>query len=223
MADFLSYTIRVLLVFVFTYFAARILSKKAIAEMTAYEVVGLMLISNVAAEPLVGKIVTKSIFGTGLLVFLMIGSAKLALVNKLNPFLEHSPTILVQNGKLNSRALSMSDLSLNQFLGLLRQKGFEKVEDIEVAIFEPQGELSVIPKSPNRPIQIKDLNLYSPKAGLTIPLIMDGSIIDKNLRHLRLSSSWLINELSNQGINDYKEEVFLAELDSEHKLYITRK
>lgn len=73
----LSYSVRIILVYFFTYLATRMLTKKAIAEMTAYEMAGLMVLANVAAEPLVHKVVIKSVFGVGGVVLLMAITARL--------------------------------------------------------------------------------------------------------------------------------------------------
>lgn len=147
MTDFLSYSIRVLLIYTFTYFGTRILSKKAIAQMTSYEMAGVILLATLSAEPLVTKVTTKALFGTGFLIFLIILTSRLTLTEKLTPILEHKLTVLVEDGQLDMGALKGIDLSLNQMKGLLRQKGYNKVADLEYAILEPQGQLSVISKS----------------------------------------------------------------------------
>ncbi|MDW8802310.1 DUF421 domain-containing protein [Clostridium sp. A1-XYC3] len=223
MKDVLAYSIRVILVYFFTYLCSRILTKKAISEMTAYEVAGVMILANVAAEPLVDKVVLKSVFGSGVLVLLMSITSRLAMINRLTPVLEHTATIVIKNGQIDKAALNRLSLSLNQLEGLLREKGFDKVSEVETAIIEPQGTLSAFPKEQNRPVQLKDLNIESSTKSLTIPLVMDGSIIMPNLKHIGRSKEWIIGEMKKQGINNYKEEVFLAELDSSLNLSILKK
>lgn len=222
MENFLSYTFRVIAIFFFTYLSARALSKKAIAEMTSYEMAGIILLSTVAAEPLVTKVTTKALWGTGLLVFLIFLTSRLSLIQRLTPILEHTPTVVIKNGQLDMNALKHNTLSINQLMGLLRQKGYDKVTDVEYAIFEPQGNLSAFPKSQNRPLQPSDLNIATKYEGLTIPLIIDGSIMDKNLAHVNLDETWLLYELSKKGINDYKNQVSLAQLDTQGNLLVSR-
>lgn len=219
----LTYSVRVLFVYIFTYLATRIMTKKAIAEMTAYEMTALMVIANVAAEPLVDKVVIKSIYGTGLLVILMILIARLALVNKFTAILEHTATIIIKNGQIDMKALKRLSLSINQLEGLLRQQGYDKVSDIQTAIFEPQGEISVFPKSENKTITLKDMNISSNNKGITMPLIIDGKIVMENLKHIGKEEDWLLNELNKQGIDNYKNEIVLVELDSSWNLVILRK
>lgn len=221
--ELLTYGIRVIIIFLLTYFGARILTKKAIAEMTAYEIAGVILLSTVAAEPLVTKVTTKAVYGTGLLIFLIWLTSRLAVVNKLTPILEHTPTVLVKNGQLDMTALKATSLSLNQFMGLLRTKGYDKVTDVEFAVLEPQGKLSAFPKSQKRPVNPSDLNIPTQYEGLTLPLVMDGSIIESNLRHAKLTKEWLLGALSYQGVKDFSKEVALAELDTQGNLLVSRK
>lgn len=220
--ELLSYAIRVIIIFLFTYFAARILSKKAISEMSAYELIGIILMANVAVTPLISSVVPKTILGVGILAALTALTARLSLINKLTPILEHTPTIVIKNGQVNMSALRSNALSLNQLMGLLREKGFDKVTDVEFGILEPTGNLSAIPKSQKRPVQTADLNIPTKYEGLTIPLVMDGAIIERNLKHVRLDKRWLLEELKKQGISRYQTEVALAELDTTGNLLVSK-
>jgi uncharacterized membrane protein YcaP (DUF421 family) len=223
MSDFLTFSIRVIIVFYFTYLCTRALTKKAMAQMTAYELAGLMILANVAAEPLVDKVTVKSVYGAGLLVGLMFISSRLALRNKLTPILEHTPTIIVDKGKLDMKALNNLGLSLNQLEGLLRQQGYDKLSDLDTVVMEPQGNISVFPKAENKPVTLKDINIKTNTQGITIPLIMDGDIIYSNLKHIQRTKDWLLQELNKQGISDYKSDVGIAELDTNWKLNVLKK
>ncbi len=223
MNEFLTFSIRVIIVFYFTYLCTRALTKKAMAQMTAYELAGLMILANVASEPLVDKVTVKSVYGAGLLVILMFISSRLALRNKLTPILEHTPTIIINNGKLDMKALKNLGLSLNQLQGLLRQQGYDKVSDLDTVIMEPQGNISVFPKAENKLVTLKDINIKKYTQGITIPLIMDGNIIYSNLNHIQRTKDWLVQELNKQGISDYKSDVGVAELDTNWRLNILKK
>lgn len=223
MIDVLSYSVRVLIVYFFTYLCTRAMSKKALAEMTAYEIATIMILANVAAEPLVDKVVVKSVYGSGALVILMVLTSRLALVNKLTPALEHTATVLIKNGEIDMNALKKVSISLNQLQGLLREKGYDNVAEVNTAILEPQGTISVFPKAENAPVTLKDLNIKVQKEQLTLPLVMDGSIIIENLKHIKKDETWLINEIHKQGIKDIMNEVALAELDSAWNLSVFKK
>lgn len=223
MEYFISYSIRVLLVYFFTYTCARALSKKAIAQMTAYEFAGMMILANVAAEPIVDKVVIKSVYGSGLLIFFMFLTSRLALFNKLTPIMEHTPLVLINKGKLEMKNLKYLGLSLNQFMGLLRQQGYDKIDKLDIVIMEPQGNISIFPKAENKPIELKDINIKPLKSDFSIPLIMDGKIIKTNLKHVNKTEEWLKTELVNQGIVDYKREIAMVEMDASSNIIVFRK
>lgn len=223
MEYFISYSIRVLLVYFFTYTCARALSKKAIAQMTAYEFAGMMILANVAAEPIVDKVVIKSVYGSGLLIFFMFLTSRLALFNKLTPIMEYTPLVLINKGKLEMKNLKYLGLSLNQFMGLLRQQGYDKIDKLDIVIMEPQGNISIFPKAENKPIELKDINIKPLKSDFSIPLIMDGKIIKTNLKHVNKTEEWLKTELVNQGIVDYKREIAMVEMDASSNIIVFRK
>jgi uncharacterized membrane protein YcaP (DUF421 family) len=83
---------------------------------------------------------------------------------------------------------------------------------------EETGNISVIPKSEYRPVQPNDLNLQVKREFIPIPLIMDGQIIDHNLKYLQLDRGWLMNELENKG--ELVENITLATLLIDGKLFI---
>jgi uncharacterized membrane protein YcaP (DUF421 family) len=201
----------------------RFLTKKAIAEMTAYEMAGLMVFANVAAEPLVDKVVIKSVYGSGLLILLMMLIARLALVNRITQVVEHTATIIIQNGQIDFKQMKRLSLSLNQLLGLLRQQGYDRVSEVQAAIFEPQGSLSVFPKAENKPVTLKDMKIPPQNVPVSLPLILDGKVIKENLKYLDKTELWLMDEVRKQGIIDYRKQVVLAELDSSWNVTIYKK
>lgn len=223
MQDFLSYSVRLAIVYLFTYLSTRTLTKKAIAQMTSYEIAGLMILANVAAEPLVDKVTTKSVYGVGFLVALMLLSTKIAIHNKFTDIMEHTPTIIMKHGKLDMKSIKGMGLTLNELEGLLRQQGYDKMSDLDTIIMEPQGNISAFPKPENKLVTLKDLNIKPSNQGLTVPLIMDGSIIEQNLRHIRKNKEWLLKELKKQKVLNYEEEVIIAEINSQMQLEVLRK
>ena len=223
MQTVLTYSVRVVLVYFFTYLSTRILTKKAIAQMTAYEIAGLMVIGNVAAEPLVDKVMVKSVYGTGLLILLMLITAKIAVTSRFTKVMEHSASIIVNNGQIDFIELKRLNISLNVLFGMLRQQGFDRVSDIEAAVLEPNGTLSVFVKAQNRPVTKKDMNINVCDKPISMPLIMNGRIVQENLEYVGRSEVWLVEELKKQGVKDYIHEVFLAELDSSWNVIVYRK
>ena len=223
MQTVLTYSVRVIIVYFFTYLSTRILTKKAIAQMTAYEIAGLMVIGNVAAEPLVDKVMVKSVYGTGLLILLMLITSKIAVTARFTKVMEHSASVVVNNGQIDFNELKRLNISLNVFFGMIRQQGFDRVSDIEAAVLEPNGALSVFAKSQDKPVTKKDMNINVYGKPISMPLIMNGRILQENLQYVGRSEVWLVDELKKQGIMDYIHEVFLVELDASWNVMVYRK
>lgn len=223
MQTVLIYSVRVVIVYFFTYLSTRILTKKAIAQMTAYEIAGIMVIGNVAAEPLVDKVMVKSVYGTGLLVLLILITSRIAVADRFTKVMEHTASVVINNGQIDFNEIKRLNISLNVLFGMIRQQGFDRVSDIEVAVLEANGSLSVFPKSANKPVTKSDLNIKASEGPISMPLIMNGRILIENLKYIGKNEAWLIEELKKQGIKDYVHEVFLAELDSSRNLTVYEK
>jgi uncharacterized membrane protein YcaP (DUF421 family) len=222
MTGVLAYISKGIIVFIFTYLFLRTISNKSMVHMASYEIAGFMIFSNVAAQPFLTESLPTTIIGLGVLIILTVALGKLSLINKLTPILEDIPTIIINNGQIDMKALRKISFSLNELLGLLRQQGYDSIRDIDYAILEPQGQLSVFPKSEKRPVTIKDMNLPKGVSGITVPLIVDGNIIYVNLNHVNYNKDRLIKELKNKGINNTKD-VSLAELEPSGNLVIFKK
>lgn len=92
--------------------------------------------------------------------------------------------------------------------------------DVEYAILENDGKLSVLFKSNKQPLTPADMNIGKPYMGLTVELIIDGILMHENIRMTGKSEQWIVNELNNRGIQSVKD-VFFAAMDSTGKLYIS--
>ena len=108
--------------------------------------------------------------------------------------------------------------NLNDLLEQMRAKNAPNIADVEYAILETSGDLSVIFKSQKRPVTPEDLNIPTNYEGLPINLIIDGYVNEKNLSRINLSVDWLQTELSKFGINNVQDVLF-ASLDTEGRLY----
>ncbi len=214
----LVYIFRCILVLLFSWFCVRIIGKKSISQLTSYDFTALMILANVAAEPLVFKISSKAFLGsvTIALVAVVIGYASL---RKKFYNIDAKPDIIIVNGKVDKEALKRNRMNLPFLLSLLRLAGYARVSDVEFAIIEPDGNLSVIPTSQSRPVTPNDLKLDTQYEGITLPMIIDGEIQYNNLKFAKLDTAWLEQEVKKSGASRV-EDVFLAELDTTGKLNI---
>ena len=136
---------------------------------------------------------------------------------KSRKYINGSPTIIMDNGKIYKENLKKSKLDLSEFMVLCREQGYFNLNDIQTAIFEHNGKLTVLPVSVNRPVTPKDMNLTPKQEHINTELIMDGHIMDENLKRMGLNTVWLENQLKLQGYKNPKE-IFLAVCDSNKEL-----
>ena len=112
--------------------------------------------------------------------------------------------------------------TLNDLLEQLRIKNIPNIADVEFAILETNGQLSILPKSQKRPVNPEDISLVTKYEGLPLDLVIDGEINYKNLKKANLDKNWLAAELNKKGINII-DNVFFASLDSNGNLFYQEK
>lgn len=215
------YIFRNIVMLLVTWVGVRLIGKKSIAEMTSYDFASIMLLSTVAAEPLVYKISSKATVGVFTLV---IGALLLSRLSLMTFFynIDSRPTILIADGKIIEKELKRSKMNLPLLLSELRLKGYQNVSDVRYAIIEPSGQLSVIPKSQTSPVTPKIIGIPSAPITLSFPLIIDGRVDDKNLEFLNRDRDWLMEQLKAFQVGNFSE-VFLAQYDSSGQLYVNIK
>ena len=136
---------------------------------------------------------------------------------KTRKFINGSPTILMNNGKIYRKNLKKAKLDLSEFMVMCRQQGYFNLQDIQTAVFEFNGRLSILPVSSKRPATPQDLLLSPQPEYIQTEVIMDGRILGENLKRMGLDEIWLKKQLHLQG---YKlpGEIFLALCDQENQL-----
>ncbi|MCX7709476.1 MAG: DUF421 domain-containing protein [Clostridia bacterium] len=214
----LVYISRCVIVLLFSWFCVRLIGKKSISQLTSYDFTALMILANVAAEPLVYKISSKALLGS---LTIAVGAVVIGWISLRKRFynFDSKPDIVIINGKVDKQALKRNRMNLPFLLSLLRLQGYAKVSDVEFAIVEPDGNLSVIPTSQSRPVTPNDMKMDTQYEGITLPLIIDGEIQYNNLKFAKLDTAWLNQEIKKSGASN-AEDVFLAELDTTGKLNV---
>ncbi|KAF1083938.1 hypothetical protein SPSYN_02850 [Sporotomaculum syntrophicum] len=138
----------------------------------------------------------------------------------IRKIIEGEPIVVVQNGKIDEEALTRQRTNFDDFMLMLRKKDIFNISDVEYAIFERNGTLSVQKKSQLNPVTPADLNLSTPYRGLPTTLVQDGVIIDNRLQEVSLSKDWLLQKLqAEHGVSDISQ-VSIAQLDTSGNLYV---
>ena len=128
---------------------------------------------------------------------------------KTRKYINGTPTILMDSGRLYRDNLKKAKLDLSEFMLLCREQGYFDLDEIQIAVFEHNGKLSILPKAANRPATPEDLKIPAKATHLGVEVIMDGRIMGENLARIGLDGAWLDSRLHSQGFKSTKE-IFLA-------------
>lgn len=200
----------------------RIMGKKQISQLTLFDYVVGISIGSIAAELAINDSISYIQGITGMIIYalfpilLSIISLRSYLGRKI---LDGVPTILIQNGKINEGGLKKTKMNINDLLEECRLKDVFDIGDIEFAILETSGNLSIQLKSMNKPLTPKDLNIKTDYKGLCVNLIIDGKILDSHLKTIGKNTKWLEKELHSKGIKNLSD-VLLAYIDSSERVNI---
>jgi len=153
------------------------------------------------------------------LLFLQVATSYIEIKSEnARRILTGNPSILIKNGKIDIAELRYQRFNINDLLEELRLKGYFNLSDIQYAILETSGELSILPKTGQSNATKDDLNITITQESLPVPLIMDGNINYKNLILLKKDETWLNNILKRNKISD-ANDLFIGMLDSNKKFY----
>lgn len=210
---------RAIVLYFVVVFIMRIMGKRQIGQLQPFELVIALMISELAAMPMqnTGIPLFHGIIPIITLLVLEILISTLQLKSEIARLIFcGQPSILIEKGKINIKELKNNRLNLNDLLEELRLKDYYNLEDIEYAILETGGQITIIPKSELEPATRKDLNVKSSPNMLPVTLILDGKVNDRNLKLIKKDKSWLNKQLNKNKISS-SDEIFLALMDSQGK------
>ncbi|WCK54307.1 DUF421 domain-containing protein [Aneurinibacillus sp. Ricciae_BoGa-3] len=221
-------TVRVVCSFFALLILTRLMGKKEIGQLTFFNFISAIAIGDIAAVVTLEKSIDLK---GGLLALL--GWALLTLITgfisikskNARRLLNGQPIILIKQGKILEKHLRDARLEINTLLAMLRQKDVFSIEDVEYAIFEIDGKLSVLKKESEQPATRSDLNIQQSKINLfPIPteLISDGKINRENLAKLHLDENWLQEQIKRAGASSTLD-VFYAEIQRDGTLYVDKR
>lgn len=217
--------VRTLLFYLILLIIVRLMGKREMDALSPFDLVVAIMIGEMAAIPIENvdipileiALPMLSLAGAELVIsFAMLKS------HRLRRLIDGTPTMIIKDGVILEKNLRRIRYNLTDLFAQLRLAGYPNIEDIEVAILETNGKLSVVPKAEKRALTPGDLGLSTRYEGLLIPLIRDGVIAEKNLAELGLTKTWLLQQLRERNIAS-PEEVFLATIDSNGELFVQRR
>ena len=210
--------------FAVLFLVAKFIGHKQIAQLDFFDYITGITIGSIAAEMATEleepwKPLTAMFLYGGVTLLLSIISNKFPRSRK---YLNGSPTILMDNGKLFYKNLKKAKLDLSEFMVMCRQQGYFDLTNIQTAVFEYNGKLTILPVTSQRPATPKDLNVIPDQELLFTELIMDGRILEENLKRMGLDLTWLDKQLKQHHVHSPKD-VILAVCDPNLKFVLYEK
>lgn len=217
--ELIKVTLTSLLSAVSLFVIAKIMGHKQMAQLDFFDYITGITIGSIAAElateleeplqPLIAMIIYGAV-SIGLTVI----AHKFP---KTRKFVNGTPTVIMNNGKLYRKNMKKAKLELSEFMVMCRQEGYFNISDIGMAIFEYNGRLTILPRSTKRPLTPEDMNITPEREKIDTEVIMDGRILHENLKRLGLDLTWLDKQLKQQKYDSAKE-IYLGLYDQNNKL-----
>jgi uncharacterized membrane protein YcaP (DUF421 family) len=201
---------------------ARVLGKQQISQLTFFDYVLGITIGSIAASLTTDLTSRAWPHWVGLLTWAGLGFIMELITNKwiyAGKYIDGEPTIVIMKGRIMEEALKKMKYRATDLMELLRNKDVFDLNQVEYAIIEPNGQLSVLKKAQYQPLTPKDMNIKVSPSQINTEIIYNGIIFHQNLEDLNKDVKWLMRELKKHSIKDAKE-VFLATLDPSGNLYI---
>lgn len=219
-------TLRSVVTFVVLLLLTRIMGKKQLSQLSYFHYITGITIGSIAGE-ISAQSETHFINGFIALIwwfiFTMIMSAILLKWKKARKVLDDEPTIIIQEGKILEKSLKSLRMHMDDVMMLLREQSIFSIQDVDWAIMENNGQLSVLKKASQLEATRQDVKADATEAKyLPTNLIAEGKIIHENLTELDLTEEWLMKKLRRKNITD-PSEVFYAQIQTDGSLFIDRK
>lgn len=203
-------SLRVVVVYLLIVLIFRWMGKREIGELGVIDLVVFIMIADIGVIAIerYNESFFKPILPMGILVLIQIIFSHLSLRSRnFRKLVDGEPSIIIKDGKIIEKQMKKQRYNFDDLLMQLRENNIRYISDVEFAILEPTGKLSVIKKEKN-------------KTGYTVGLIIDGELQEEKLSELNLNKEWLYDELNKRGIKNLKEISFCSYENG--KLYIDK-
>ena len=189
----------------------KIMGHKQVAQLDFFDYVSGITIGSIGAELATElekpfhPLVALAVYGIASLVLNFLAHK----IPRTRKYINGTPTILMNENKLYRKNLKKAKLDLSEFMLLCREQGYFDLCEIQTAVFEHNGKLSILPKAANRPATPEDLKISAKTTYIGVEVVMDGRVMGENLSRMGRSEQWLTKQISLQGYKN-ESEIFLG-------------
>lgn len=217
--------LRTIFIYAFVLLMMRLMGKREIGKLSIFDLIVSFMIADLSAIVLddTKRPLIEAIVPIVALVLLQIGVSFVLLKSrKARNIIEGEPAVIVKDGKIVDSMMAKSRYNLDDLLMQLREKDIPDVSDVEIAILETSGKLSVFPKAEKLPLMKGDVEKIVSRIRpyrMPVPVIIEGKVQEKELQETGYNHIWLKQELRKKGVKDFKD-VFYASVDQYGNIYV---
>ena len=215
---------RAIVLYIIVLVVMRLLGNREIGQLQPFELAISIMIADLASIPMteIGIPITNGIIPIlGLLIMHLIISIINMKSIKAREIICGKPRILIYRGKIDEKALIKERFTINELEERLRGNNIMNLGDIEYAILETSGQVTVIPKPEKRNVIAEDLNITPEYEGISYDLVVDGKVMNKNLKKIGKDYNWLKKEVKKFNMNP--EEALIVTYDGKGQIFCQKK
>lgn len=215
---------RSIVIYTIVLIVMRLMGKREIGQMQPFELAISIMIADLASIPMsdIGIPISNGIIPIlGLLVMHLIISIINIKSSKMREFICGKPTILIYKGKIDEKKMKKERFTLNELEEKLRSNNITNIGDVEFAILETSGDISVIQKPNKRTTTPEDFNIMPEYEGISYNLVIDGKIMKDNLNKIGKDYEWLKKQT--QKFQMMPEEAFIVTMNEKGNIFCQKK
>ncbi len=216
--------VRTVIIYILVLFVMRFMGKREIGQMQPFELVISIMIADLAATPM-AEIGIPIVYGIipifGLLIMHVIISVLNLKSIRIREIICGKPRILIYRGKIDEKALIKENFTINELQERLRVNNVNNLGDVEFAILETSGQISVVQKPEKRSLRPEDFNIEAKYEGIAYDLVIDGKIMNDNLDKIGKDYNWLEQEVGKFGMKP--EEALVVVLNGDQTIFCQKK
>lgn len=216
--------IRVIILYIVVLITMRLMGKREIGQLQPFELAIAILIADLAAVPMadIGIPITNGIVP---ILALLVLHLCISIINlkstKMRKIVCGTPSILIYRGKIDEKVLKKERFTINELQERLRMNNIVNIGDVEYAILETNGQVTVIQKPDKRNTIPADFNIMPEYEGMAYDLVTDGKVMEKNLKKIGRDYNWLKKEVQKFGMNP--EQALLVTIDAKSQMFCQKK
>nr|WP_207714885.1 DUF421 domain-containing protein [Clostridium estertheticum] len=201
------------------------MGRKQISQLTYFDYIVGITIGSIAGESAVNNNVKISdiLISISIWSLLTILISEITLKNiKLRLLIDSEPLLIIDKGKVIYKNMKKARYNMGDLLMQLRNKDVFYITDVEIAVLEPDGKLSVLKKVEQTAVTVGDMNIKKSKTGMMVDIVLDGNILSSHLSLIQKDEKWVMSQLKARNIDNIKDVIF-AGVQPDEQIYIVTK